>query len=337
MSSRFQITRRQALLLAGACAGSMATRGFAQEPTRVTAAYGATSLYNAPIWIAKDEGLFSKYGLDVELVQLTGARITAGLESGSAQFISSSASSPFLAIVAGGDALMVGSLLSKVPYDVVVNDDSIGSMEDLKGKIGAIALRGDLADVSLRVVLSLHNLDPENDVNLVQGFATPPDRLAALRSGSVSFTVLEADFRNVYEREGFRRLISVMEVEGTEFMLSGVFTTKTFARSNPEAVLAYLKAMTEALHVFATDKETTLKAVEKYTSRPAAEVEPAYDYFNSIMQRTPVFDRGLVEACLKTLSVARPEAADANPEDFYDASFVNQLESDGFFSEIGQN
>lgn len=324
------------IAVAGLFLGLLAAPAAASAQTRVVAAYGTTSLYNAPIWIAKERGLFEKHGLDVELIQLTGSRITAGLLSGSVQFISSSASSPFLANLGGGDTLLVGALMNRVPYDVVVRDKSIRTIEDVRGKVGALALRGDLTDASLKVVLTLNGIDPERDVTMVQGFGTDPERIAALISGSADFTVLNADYRLAYEEAGLTRLFSVMEVEGAEFMMSGIFTTKPYAEANPEAVTGYIKAMAEGLRVMATDRKGTLEIVSKYVDRPVTDLEPAYDFYHAMMQPTPMFDETLAATCLRTLEGANPAAADADVKDFYDASFVEKLQADGFFDEIAQ-
>jgi ABC-type nitrate/sulfonate/bicarbonate transport system substrate-binding protein len=47
------------------------------QPTRVSS--GGTSGYNVPIWVTQDAGLFKKYGLNTELIFLSGA--SAGLQA----------------------------------------------------------------------------------------------------------------------------------------------------------------------------------------------------------------------------------------------------------------
>lgn len=307
--------------------------GNASAQTSVVAAYGATSVYQAPIWIAKDRGLFKKYGLDVELIQLTGARITAGLLSGSANFIGSSAGSTFLANLGSGDTLLVGTLLNKVPFDLVVTK-KIQNISDVKGKVGALAFRTDFTSAGLRIVLKANGIDPDTDVTLVQGFGTDPERVAALVSGSADFALIDTDFKKSYEAAGLRQYLRVKDVHGTDFVFSGIFTTKSFAKSNPNTVLAYLKAMAEALAIMKSDRAGTIAVVAKYTNRKVEDIEPGYDYFRETMQSDLLFDQELVETCLQALVMTNPAAATADPKHFYDASFVQKLEAEGFFKQL---
>jgi len=329
---RHSLTRRAVLAGGGAFAAALASPAIAQAPTRIIAAYGQTTLYNAPIWIAQERGLFRKYGLECELVQLTGARITQGLVAGSVQFISSSASSAFLANLGGGETLLVGSMLNKAPWDFVVTP-RINAVGEVRGKTGALALRGDFTEVAMRLALAANGLDFSRDVNLVQGFGTDAERIAVLVSGSADFTVVNHDFRPQYERAGLRRLFSMMDLRA-EFVMSGIFTTRSFARRSPDAVTGYLKAMGEALHVMATDADVTVAVTARVSQRPAAEIAPTYAFYVGHMERVPTVSEALVRSSLRALEGANPRAATADPATFYDASFMQRLQSEGFFDRL---
>jgi len=315
--------------------GLLTTATISHAQTKVVAAYGSTSILNAPIWIAKERGFFKKNGLDVDLVRLTGTRITAGLVSNSVQFISSSASSPFLAGVAGGDIVFVGSLLNKVPYDFVVNPKKIKSFADVKGKTGAVLLRGDLTDIGLRRIIASQGLDPMRDVAIVQGVGTDPERISALQAGSVDFTVVQADFRTVYEQLGFTRLTNTADMGEMAFIMSGVFTSRKYADSNPAVVAAYVKSMGEALQVFQDDRESTIDIVVKYTSRPVAEVAGGYAFYRGIMQTKPLVSEDIVKRSLAMLVETNPAARTADPRKFYISTFADRLDSEGAFGRAG--
>ncbi len=304
--------------------------------TKVNAAYGNTSILNAPIWIAKERGYFAKYGLDVELVQLTGTRITAGLMSNGVQFISSSASSPFLANIAGGDSLLVATMLNKLPYDLVVDGSKIKSFSDFKGKIGAIVLRGDISDVQLRYVLKNNGVDPEKDVNLLQGMGNDPERIAAIVTGNANFTLVQPDYRNIYESAKLTKFLNVMDQKGSDFLMSGTFTTATYAKANPDTVTSYVKAISEALVYMQNEDEGTIAIVSKYSQRPATDIRLGFKFYQSLMQRKPLVSRELVVACLETLVETSPEAAKVSPDKLLDTSFAAKLEAEGFFDKVAK-
>ena len=332
MTSMPDLSRRG--VLAGLAAlATVPARAQAPAKLTATAAYGQTTLYNAPIWIAKELGLFDKYGLHVELVQLTGSRITEGLMSGSVQFMASSASSPFLANVSGGNALLVGCTLTKLPWDFVVGK-GITEVKQIKGKTGALALRGDLTDVAMRLALPANGLDPDKDVSMVQGFGTDAERIAALTSGSVAFTVVDADYRPEYTKAGVTRLFSMMDTK-EEFAVSGIFTTKAVAKASPATVKAYLQGIGEALHVMLTDEAKTLPIVGKYSKREPADLHPAYAIYHDYIRAIPSVTPALVKSTLDALATVNPKTKGANPNDFLDASYVQGLVDEGFYRKLG--
>lgn len=79
----------------------------AQELRRIH--YGTTtSSSHLPIWVAKDAGLFSKAGLNVEPVHIRGgALITMAIISGNLQFSGAGAESVVAARIEGGDVVLL--------------------------------------------------------------------------------------------------------------------------------------------------------------------------------------------------------------------------------------
>ena len=61
-----------------------------------------------PIWLAKDAGIFSKHGLDVEVIFMRGGSlITVGIMSGELQLSGVGAESVVAARVEGGDVVLL--------------------------------------------------------------------------------------------------------------------------------------------------------------------------------------------------------------------------------------
>ncbi|MEQ9811512.1 MAG: ABC transporter substrate-binding protein [Azospirillaceae bacterium] len=328
------INRRSLILAAATGIALVATSvpSGAQSIASITAAYGQTSLYNAPIWIAYERGLFEEYGLDVELVQLTGARITQGLMAGSAQFVMSSASSTFLARLGGGDPLLVGSTLNRLPWDFIVTPE-IESIDDIRGSTGALALRGDFTETATRLALAANDMTVD-EVELVQGFGTDAERIAVLVGGSAAFSVVSHDFQPQYEEAGLRQLFSLMDVDA-EFVLSGVFTTESYAEENPEVVTAFLQAIGEALHIMDTEPDYVIDITAQYSNRERDQVAPTYEFYRDQMNTIPLVTEEVAISSLRALEGANPDAATADVSEFYDSSYMQALIDDGFFEALG--
>ena len=323
------------LLTAIAAAAFAFSTSAAYAASKVNVAYGNTGILNAPVWIAKDKGYFEKYGLDAELVQITGSRLTSALTSNSVQFISSTASSPFLADIAGGDPLLVATMLNIAPYDLVVTN-KIKTLADFKGKRSGVTTTGAMDDTMLHYVLSKHGIDPEKDVDLVQGLGSDAERIGAITAGSIDFALVTTDYRNMYDAANVSIFFNIADEKLGDFVMSGGFTTATYAKAHPEVIEAYVKAIGAALASFHNDPDGTIAIISKYSQRPPADIKPGYQAYRDIMEKKPLVPREAVVTSLQTLAGANPAASKINPETVYDGSYAAKLDAQGFFDKLAQ-
>src|SRR3989442_15296324 len=76
---------------------------FAAEPTKVLLAHGAISNNVEPLWIAKEQGIFRKYGIDAELVFIIAGRAMQAMLAGQVPVGLVGATHVINAVTAGGD------------------------------------------------------------------------------------------------------------------------------------------------------------------------------------------------------------------------------------------
>src|SRR5574341_618678 len=106
-----------------------------------------TSLY----FIAQNENLFAKHGLDVKIIDTTTPAAVQGMLGGSLN-LSLGAAPAFLSATLEGapQFVLVSSWINVFPYYIVARKE-IGKIEDLKGKTGQVgATFGSAPDVALR-------------------------------------------------------------------------------------------------------------------------------------------------------------------------------------------
>src|SRR5437870_1306619 len=85
----------------------IAQPGSSQETKRIRFAV-TNPPHFLPIWLAKDAGIFSKHGLDVEVIFMRGGSlITVGIMSGELQLSGVGAESVVAARVEGGDVVLL--------------------------------------------------------------------------------------------------------------------------------------------------------------------------------------------------------------------------------------
>jgi hypothetical protein len=91
----------------------------------------------------------------------------------------------------------------------------------------------------------------------------------------------------------------------------------------------------EAIHIYKTDKESTLKIIGKYTQITDPEsLERTYQAYTKILPEVPLPMPEGVKTFLDYLAPTRPEAAKADPGSFVDLSFVQEAQASGFIKQL---
>src|SRR5262245_11194637 len=142
-----------------------------------------------PLWVAHDEGLFLKHGIDVELVPIPGGeRIVAAVMSGEIPKTALASSALLSATLGGADLVFLASWASLLRYSLFARPD-IASVQDLRGKQVAITGRAGINRRAMELTLARNGLDPARDVTYI-ATGQSNDALVALLSGAVSATML---------------------------------------------------------------------------------------------------------------------------------------------------
>ena len=139
----------------------------------------------APLYIAKDTGLFEKYGLDVQLVNIRGAAInTAALLAGEIQ-MAVAASAVTITAAARGAPIVTIATIGPTEY-ILVSRPPVASIQQLKGKTIGIAGFGAGDFFALRRLLPKLGLSIDKDVRLLPtGFTSPYDRMNIMFAGKL--------------------------------------------------------------------------------------------------------------------------------------------------------
>ncbi|HEV8719734.1 MAG TPA: ABC transporter substrate-binding protein [Candidatus Binatia bacterium] len=153
----------------------------AQELKKVRFGYPSLGFRQGHIWVAKDEGLFKKYGLDVEPIFLRGGQLAIqALASGDPPLMS--IGQVVQAGLAGFDLTLIAGV--EIYYDsTVFARPGITRLEQLKGKRLGISGFGAATHFAAIIVAQHLNLDSDKDIILVPG-GPDAERVAAMSAGS---------------------------------------------------------------------------------------------------------------------------------------------------------
>jgi NitT/TauT family transport system substrate-binding protein len=309
---------------------TVAHRSDAQQREKIRVALGSISVNTSVIPIGHQFGVFAKYGVDLEPIYMGGGMNSlAAVTSNSVQFLSAGSTATISARLGGMDITMLTVQSSKLEYSIMASPD-IKTPQDLKGKIVTGTRPGASADSALRLILRKWGLEPGKDVIFISVGESQQGRMNALQRGSVVATALTPPFSGIAKQLGFRELIDLRKSD-IEYAGSSIAGMAGYIKSHSPLVENFLKGYIESLHFFRTQKEKAIAGIMKFMKmNDRARAEEGYDYYVELMPVMPYASVAGVKAVLQFLAAGQPKAATANPEDFYDHSYLKKIEDSGF-------
>ena len=160
---------------------SAAQESFAQQ--KFLMGYSSFSSNQIPLWVAKDEGLFKRYGTDPDLILIEGGtRGGQALISGDVPVMGMSGQPVISARARGADLVMIAGVVNKMNY-VLIGAPSVRKPEDLKGKRIGAAQAGTASYHAVLLGLKHWGLDrpPGSDHDIAVGQSGSARRVASVR------------------------------------------------------------------------------------------------------------------------------------------------------------
>src|SRR6185295_11871383 len=302
----------------------------AGQSQTLTAFYTAPVVSMAPMWIAKEAGLFKKQGLDVKLVFIASGPIgTAAVLSGEADVGIIGGFAPLRAMVGGAKALVIIGQSKNRITSKIVGKKEITGVEQLKGKRLGIDRIGSNPDMFAQAALSRFQIDTFKDLQYVQ-LGDTGKALVALKAGAIDAAIAGAPHDLFAQRMGFREILDIAAMR-IPFAVTVLISSRETVARKPAELTRFMRAYAEAMHYFLTNPEGTTQVVARYTKVADREVlAHAIDSEVPAMEKTLQVDPKGVELILGFIGKTVPQAASAKPEDFYDPRFTNELRDSGF-------
>jgi len=310
----------------------------AEAPARFPFVYGAMSGNSAPLWIAREQGFFRKYGLDPQLIFIIAGRAAQAMLSGDVDIGVIGATHVTNAVTSGGDMTMLLGLETKLDYYLVARP-SIKRAEELKGKKVAIGTPAGTASLGAYVGLDYLGLVPRRDNITLLGVGAPADRLAALFAGGVDAISVSPDVAKVATSQGYTLLLDLAK-ENVPFQSSGLVTSRRFMKANPGFVENVARAIVEgvAFSRNPANKKIVLRSLAKNLRLDNPDrLENTYRKVDDL-PRKPCPSLPGVASVLKLLVQhgLNAKAAQLKPEDIADMSLCKKLDESGFMDRLYQ-
>jgi len=294
----------------------------AQMPVRInwTAVTGAQS----GMFMAQQEGLFKKNGLDVELIHIaSSSRGIQAILAGEIAFSFMDGSNAAQANLKGANLALVAGATNRQVFSLMANAN-FKRIADLKGKKIGITRVGSSTHTSALYALGSAGLKPA-DYQILP-LLEVPNIYTALAAGQIDAGVMSPPTNARAKRSGFVELMNIAR-EGPEFVSVAVGTSRSYITANEDIVRRVVRAYAEGVQLFKSNKAAALRMIQRQlkVSDPAIQ-EDTYSQFREYLEYPPYVSGKGLEAVLAEIATKDPAAKRIKPEDMMDMRFVAELD-----------
>lgn len=286
----------------------------AHAATAIKSAESNHYIGNLPTYAAVYGGLLAANGIDLEIITMKGGPASAGaLKSHDVDILNVSADQAVKMKSLGQNVKIVASLTQRAQYAVVVHKDSPAqSLADLKGQTIGVTAFGSSTDVGTRAWIAEEHMDPNQDFRII-GLGSSTNVMVAFQHGQIQVATISSppllhllqigrmlrDFRD----HPYQELCVVVRGED----LTG---------PRASALKAYVQAVVAAEKRLNDDEGFTTAVVKHSFPELGDDLIQTlvrnslhdFHYFPSDGTVSPVSFGNVVEALMKTKTIAQPVA-----------------------------
>jgi ABC-type nitrate/sulfonate/bicarbonate transport system substrate-binding protein len=304
------------------CALLISTDGRAQERERlrVSTLFIGSSLL--PLWVAQDQGTFTRAGLDVQLIWMQSGLSTSALLAGEVDAIFGTPQVTLTVLAAKNPPPLVAiAAWGSASEHWLVVDSSIRSVKELENKTLATSRPKSADHGYIIAILERFGVDPRRVTFLSAG--GQGGRLAAVQSGRATGSVFNRYYTIRLKKDGFRD-IAKLERPDYPFPPSVLFVHKEALQTKRKALKSFLVAMMEATERQKRDKELGLRLIRKNLRLNDPEVVEAA-YQDGVTLSYPFFTERQFQVSLDLMSKGLGQAVDLAYKQVVDSALVEEV------------
>jgi NitT/TauT family transport system substrate-binding protein len=291
------VTRKVWLIFICLASLTIAPQSHAAAQTKLAVAKVANDFALSMVDYGNKLGTFEKNGLDVEVSDITQAKMVQAVIGGSIDM--ALASGATLAFAAKGAPLTGVAALSGPPSILVLvvgAQSSIKSLDQLRNRTVAVSNLGSLTDWAVSQI-ALHENWPTSDIRRVSVGSTAA-RIATLRTGAADGAVVDiATALNLEERGQAKILVNFGDLI-SKFQNQIIYASNKLAKDNPEAVRSFVRAWLETIDYARAHKDETVAFAQQELGVTATVAGRVYDELmpGSFFSKDGRFDPGILDA-----------------------------------------
>jgi NitT/TauT family transport system substrate-binding protein len=287
-----------------------------------------------PVYVAQDQGIYKKYGLDVETtVMQSSAQVAPAMAAGDIDIALTAGAGVVDLDLAGGDQVIILNHSQYMHFMLQARPD-IRRVEDLRDKRVAITRLGSGIHLATTLTLAKAGLEAGRDVLLVQAGGVD-QVLGALLGGSVDASMLALPFNLLAERQGFPQLVDVGDYQ-IPYMQGSLAVTKGTLDKQYPLIRDVVRAHLEGLSIAKRDIALSKRLVGQASQTDDDDLlERSVRLWIGGLAPTPYPSLEAVQTVLDQRAPEIEAAKTANLNDFVDNRILRELEAEGFLKTVG--
>ncbi len=300
--------------------------------------YSSFSSNQTPLWVAKEEGLFKRYGSDPDLILIEGGtRGAQALISGDIPIMGMSGQPVISARARGSDLTMIAGVVNKMNY-IMVSSAAVKKPEDLKGKRIGAAQAGTASYHAVLLGLKHWGLDARRDKITILQLGNQAARVGSLQSGGSDAIIVNPGLGLSLKERGGQLLADFTELPIAYPQQTMAVRERTI-KSDGDFVERVMKGVV-AGNSFSLDprnKSRVKQIIAKYLRLDSPDkAEEHYQSALKVLTPKPYVDVAGIATMIDFMAEADPLVAKLKPENVINHSVLKKLDDSGFIDQLSK-
>ena len=300
--------------------------------------YSSFSANQTPIWVAKEEGFFKRFGTDPDLILIEGGtRGAQALISGDLPIMGMSGQPVISARARGSDLVMIAGTVNKMNY-VLIGAPTIKKPEDLKGKRIGAAQAGTASYHAVLLGLKHWRLEARRDGITILQLGNQGARVASLQSGGSDAIIVNPGLGPSLKERGNNIIADFTELP-IPYPQQTVSVRERALKTDPEFVEKVMKGVVagNSFSLEPRNKERVKQILAKYLRlERVAQAEEHYRAALKVMAPKPYVDVAGINSMIEFITETDPLVAKVKPDMVINHTILKKLDDSGFIEQLSK-
>jgi NitT/TauT family transport system substrate-binding protein len=297
--------------------------------------YGGHNETVGPMWVAADKGIFKRYNLDVNMLQVRNGQVSlTAVMAGDVQAFWPAVSSVISGVSGGAKLGCVASPFNKIARELMVRPE-IDSLAALREKIFGVQSIGGGFWLQTMIVLDRLGVDADKYKLQMRIIGDEPTILQALLASNIDAAVITQASAAVAKRAGLRSLANTTEMK-VPYQGVGICTRSDRIVNSPDLIMRLVRGMFEGVAFIHSprNKREVMEVLKKHLRlRADQDAETSYNALRTVSSLDVAPDPEAWKNIQKYVARVTPKVGQLDINQIITGSYVKALEETGFIAE----